>query len=153
MLPLLIGRRILVVEDMALLSMMVEDDLRSAGAEVVGPVSSVAGALSLLTTSPATGGVDAVVLDLQLRDGFARPVADRLASLGIPFVITTGYASPGEEGVFSGAPCLVKPYQPGDLLMALADLLSVTTRMGSACPEAAKDGAVGESSTSFVHLQ
>jgi CheY-like chemotaxis protein len=134
--PLLIGRRILVVEDLALVSMLVEDDLRSAGAEVIGPVTSVAEALRLLTALPAGGRVDAVVLDLQLRDGFARPVAERLVSRGIPFVITTGYASPGEEGVFSKAPCLVKPYPPGDLLMALADLFGTAAQRGSRRPRA-----------------
>ena len=134
--PLLIGRRILVAEDEALLAMSVEDELRSAGAEVIGLASSVAEALRLLTASPAGNGVDAVVLDLQLRDGFARPVAERLFSLRIPFVITTGYACPGDEGVFSGAPCLVKPCRPGDLLMALADLFGTAAQRGSTRPAA-----------------
>ena len=37
----LTGKRILVVEDEPLLSMLVEDELRGAGAEVVGPVPTV----------------------------------------------------------------------------------------------------------------
>ena len=36
------NKRVLVVEDEALVSMLVEDELRDAGAEVLGPSASVA---------------------------------------------------------------------------------------------------------------
>jgi CheY-like chemotaxis protein len=39
--PALHGRRILVVEDEALVAMLMEDGLGDAGAEVIGPASSV----------------------------------------------------------------------------------------------------------------
>ena len=39
------NKRILVVEDEALVSMLVEDELRDAGAEILGPAASVSDAL------------------------------------------------------------------------------------------------------------
>ena len=52
----LVGRRILVVEDEALISMMLEDFLSQAGAIVVGPAGSVAKALALIESHPAEYG-------------------------------------------------------------------------------------------------
>ena len=47
----LTGKRVLVVEDEALVSMLIEDELRDAGAEVVGPAISVDDALRLVETT------------------------------------------------------------------------------------------------------
>ena len=47
------GKRVLVVEDEALVSMLVEDELRDAGAEVVGPAPSVEDALRLVAAVAA----------------------------------------------------------------------------------------------------
>jgi CheY-like chemotaxis protein len=55
------GRRVLVVEDEALVSMMLADLLAKAGCVVVGPVARAADALSLLEQDP----VDCAVLDVQ----------------------------------------------------------------------------------------
>src|SRR3712207_7822162 len=51
------GKRVLVVEDEALVAMLVEDELRDAGAEVVGPAPSVEDALRLVEAVAADGGV------------------------------------------------------------------------------------------------
>jgi DNA-binding response OmpR family regulator len=62
----LTGKRVLVVEDEILVSMLVEDELRGAGAEVVGPVSSVSDALRLIDAAATVGGINAAVLDINL---------------------------------------------------------------------------------------
>jgi hypothetical protein len=58
----------------------------SAGAVVVGPVSTVKAALDLLGEE----AIDCAVLDVKLEDGISVPVAEALAALGIRFVIATG---------------------------------------------------------------
>lgn len=56
------GRRVLVVEDEALVAMLVEDALLDAGFTVIGPAATVEEAMHFL----ATERPDAVVLDLNL---------------------------------------------------------------------------------------
>ena len=74
----LTGRRVLVVEDEALVAMLVEDALLDAGAAVVGPAATVTEALSLLTKETP----DVAVLDLNLAGETSTPVADALALRG-----------------------------------------------------------------------
>ncbi|HEY8613832.1 MAG TPA: response regulator [Roseomonas sp.] len=116
------GRRILVVEDEALIAMLVEESLHGGGAQVVGPALCVDEALRLINEASAQGAIDAAVLDVRLRDSTVLPVADRLAALGVPFVFTTGYYNVGTN-VHASAPLLVKPFSPEDLIAALAGLV------------------------------
>src|SRR3712207_4790780 len=74
----LTGKRVLVVEDEALVSMLVEDQLHDAGATVLGPAPSVPEALRLVAAAAADGGISAAVLDINLDGQHVRPVADRL---------------------------------------------------------------------------
>jgi CheY-like chemotaxis protein len=114
----LTGRRILVVEDEALVAMLVEDALLDAGCEVIGPVATVAEALALLAgTRP-----EAAVLDLNLAGETSTPVADALAGLGVPFVVATGYGAAGLPAEHRDVPVLAKPYDPAELTAALARL-------------------------------
>ena len=85
----LAGRRILIVEDEALVAMLVEDALLDAGAEVIGPVATVAEALSLLDTASP----DAAVLDLNLAGETSTPVADVLAAQGVQSISVLGGTS------------------------------------------------------------
>ncbi|WP_084698550.1 response regulator [Muricoccus aerilatus] len=118
----LVGRRILVAEDECLIAMLIEDCLRQAGAEVVGPAASAEDALRLLTKVGAEGTLDAAVLDVRLGDGSVLPVADKLTALGVPFVFATGYEAP-ELGRYTAAPVLLKPISTGNLMTTLADLV------------------------------
>ncbi len=112
------GRRVLVVEDEALVAMLVEDTLTDAGAEVIGPVRSVTEALAAL----ARDRPDAAVLDLNLDGVSSRPVADALAAAGVPFVVATGYGADGMPPGHAGVQVLAKPYDPSALTAALAGL-------------------------------
>lgn len=112
------AHRILVVEDEALVAMLVEDALLDAGFEVIGPARSVAEALALLAAErPA-----AAVLDLNLAGENSLPVADELAARGIAFIVATGYGAAGLPLSHSHAPVLPKPYDPADLTAALGRL-------------------------------
>lgn len=115
---LLKGRRVLVVEDEALVAMLVEDALTDAGAEVLGPVRSVAEAMAAL----ARDRPDAAVLDLNLDGLPSTPVADALAAAGVPFVVATGYGVDGLPPGHAGVPVLAKPYDPMALTRAVAAL-------------------------------
>ena len=61
----LTGTRVLVVEDEIFASMLVEDELRDAGATVLDPAPSVGDALRLVAAAAADGGISAAVLDIQ----------------------------------------------------------------------------------------
>ena len=111
------GLRVLVVEDVAVLAWQVRDILEAAGAEVVGPAPDVRTALALL----AKREVDAAVLDKNLADETADPVADVLAARNVPFVFVTGYDSNDIPGRHGERPILGKPFKALALVRAVAD--------------------------------
>jgi DNA-binding response OmpR family regulator len=119
----LTGRRVLVVEDEALVSMLVEDELRDAGAEVLGPAPTVGHALRLIEAAAADGGITAAVLDINLDGRRVDAVADRLAALGVPFLFATGYGEGCDTGGHGAAPVLSKPFAP-ESLVAIVEALS-----------------------------
>ena len=117
----LTGRRILVVEDEALVAMLVEDALVDAGATVIGPAATVAEALSLLA-SQGDSPPHAAVLDVNLAGEPSTPVADALAARGVPFVVATGYGVSGLPQGHGSVPVLAKPYDPDELTSTLGRL-------------------------------
>lgn len=118
------GHRVLVVEDEALISMLVEDELHDAGAEVSGPAPSVDDALRLVEAAAADGGISAAVLDINLDGQRVAPVASRLAALGVPFLFATGYGETCDTGGHGRAPILSKPFAPERLVAAVEALVS-----------------------------
>jgi DNA-binding response OmpR family regulator len=112
--------RILVVEDEALVASLLEDDLRSTGAEVIGPARSVDEALLLIAA--AEGRLSAAVLDFNLNGTMVSPVADCLADLGVPFVFATGYGESCDRGLHAAAPVLAKPFSLNRLVAAIRGL-------------------------------
>lgn len=116
--------RILVVEDEYLVAQDLVEDLRSLGAEVLGPVPSVKKAMAALDESPR---LDGAILDVNLQGDMIFPVADRLAARDVPFVFTTGYG----EGViperYAAVPRCEKPVTRPRLKRALADSFDLQT--------------------------
>jgi DNA-binding response OmpR family regulator len=108
------GKRILVVEDEALIAVMVEDMLTSMGSEVVGPVGTIEAALDMAREE----GLDAAVLDVNVRGERIDPVAELLMERGVPVLFATGY---GEVRLRNGAAATVidKPYTQEKLARGL----------------------------------
>ena len=102
------GRRVLLVEDEALVAMMMQECLTEWGCSVLGPISSASEAVAVAKK----GGFDTAILDVNLGDGLAYPVAEILSSRGIPFIFITGYEADTVGGRFSHVPILQKPIQP-----------------------------------------
>lgn len=112
------GKRVLVVEDEALIATMIEDILVELGVVVVGPAATVAQGLQLARNEQ----LDAAILDINIRGEPVDPVAVVLASRGIPVAFATGYGR-GIKTV-SGAVVIDKPYSKERLLATLVPLLS-----------------------------
>jgi CheY-like chemotaxis protein len=114
------GKRILVVEDEAIIAAFVEDILDDLGATVVGPAYSVTQALKLASAET----LDAALLDVNVRDESIVPVRDTLRRRGIPFVFATGYGAERARDVTGDAPVVDKPYSRERIARALGDCLS-----------------------------
>ena len=113
--------RILLVEDEVLIALQVESALEEAGFVVIGPCQSVAQALARLDIPNCC---DAAVLDANLRNESADPVAKALSALRIPFVVTTGYDLKQLHGELATRTVLSKPFSSDELIMHLRQLLS-----------------------------
>lgn len=99
--------RVLLVEDEALVAMMIQETLSEFGFQVIGPVSTASEALA----SARNNHFDAAVLDINLGDGLVYTVAEILGKRGVPFVFVTGYDADSVDPRFSGVPVLQKPIE------------------------------------------
>lgn len=107
----LTGLRVLVVEDEALVAMLVEDMLGDLGCHVLGPAGSVRTALELIERETP----QAAILDVNLGGEPVYPVADALKAAGVPYVLATGYGEYGVAEAYRGVPVLQKPFEQADL--------------------------------------
>ena len=117
--PALRGRRVLVVEDEALIAMLLEDMLAGLGCVVVGPIARVAPALM----AARRGKLDGAVLDVILHGEAVLPDADALERRGIPFLFVSGYGEVGGDGRFARRLLVRKPFKTQDIAQALAQLM------------------------------
>ena len=109
------GLRILVVEDEAAISLLLEDMLLDFGCEVIGPAAR----LSVALDAVAREKVDLAILDVNVAGEPIYPVAEALAQRSIPFVFSTGYGSAGIRDAFRDRPVLQKPFAQHDLKQKL----------------------------------
>jgi DNA-binding NtrC family response regulator len=113
------GRRILVVEDVAILAFGFEDILKRAGAEVVGPAMKLAAAEQLAEEE----GLSGALLDIRLNGDEVWPVARLLERKGVPFVFCTGhFDSESLPAEWRGRPVLVKPARAQAIIDTVAGL-------------------------------
>lgn len=111
---------ILVVEDEYMLAVDLRNELRDAGAIVIGPEPSVTRALTRIS---AEARIDVAVLDVTLGDEEVYPVADALASRGIPFLFASGYGEDMVAKRYPGAITCNKPLNMQALLVAIGEAL------------------------------
>ena len=113
----LAGLRLLVVEDEAMVAMMLEDMLADLGCVVVDVAGSLAQGLAL-ADSPDIA-IDGAVLDVNLGGEKVYPVAERLAARRVPFIFSTGYGLAGISPQYAHVEALAKPFSLPRLERAL----------------------------------
>ncbi len=117
---LLSGRRVLVVEDEFLVLMMIEEMLADLGCESVSTAPSVRKALALVEAQ----AFDVAMLDVNLGGDTSFPIADALATQGVPFLFATGYDIQSLTDRHRSRPVLRKPFRDHELRETLRGLLS-----------------------------
>ena len=117
-------RRVLIVEDEMIVSMLLEDFLTDLGCEPVGPAARLDDALTMARNE----AIDAALLDLNLNGKETHPVADILMERGIPFAFATGYGPGGIPERYRDGPVLPKPFRRADLERVLARLMGPPRR-------------------------
>ena len=122
----LAGCRVLVIEDEALVMMLLEDFLTEAGCEVVGRASQSLDAME----KAGSLSFDVAILDVNLNGRQTLDIADCLMERSIPFVFATGYGASSFLGRFEGVPILQKPFHQFDLEAALRRALAGAKRGG-----------------------
>jgi len=110
------GKRILVLEDEALVAFALEDMLIDLKCDVVGPVFDVAEGEALARVEV----IDCAILDVRLKDGTCHSVAQVLDERRIPYLIASGLDDPDDLPNAKGS--LGKPYRCSDVEAELAKL-------------------------------
>lgn len=116
------GTRILIVEDEAMIALLLQNMVTDLGCIVAAWAKSTVEALAFISTGEA---FDAALLDLLLNGETALPIAAALDQRGIPFVVTTGFDGPVVLSRFAGHVILQKPIEQTDLERALVSLKKV----------------------------
>jgi DNA-binding response OmpR family regulator len=112
------NRRILIVEDDALIAMLLEDMLDELSYEIAGKATDLEQALSLAATTE----FDAAILDVSLAGKSSVPVANLLDERKKPYIFATGYGSLPDGVSSRSTQVLSKPYRLQQLKEALANL-------------------------------
>ena len=111
------GLRLFVVEDEALVAMLLEQMLEELGCVVVNLSGTVAQALDQV--EKVASKVDIAILDVNLGGERVYPVADALAERDVPFLFATGYGPAGLDDLYPERTVLSKPYVEASLVNAL----------------------------------
>jgi CheY-like chemotaxis protein len=105
--------RIFVVEDEALICMMLQDLLEDLGCTV----AVVSTTLQQAIDAASRDDFDLAILDVNLHGEDITPVSAMLHERAIPFVFSTGYGRNGVPEQFSQYPVIEKPFRDTDLEM------------------------------------
>jgi CheY-like chemotaxis protein len=114
------GTRVFIVEDEAMIRMLLEDMLGELGCIIAVSAGSMTEALA----AARDGEFDVALLDVNLQGENTAPVAEVLAARGVPFVFATGYGAQGLPEAFRGRPALKKPFQQSGLAQMLQSALA-----------------------------
>ncbi|MCB2014031.1 MAG: response regulator [Sphingobium sp.] len=112
-----VRRSILLVEDEAMIAMMLEEFVDTLGHHVSGVATTVEDACRMVES----GGFDLAILDCHLEGQEVWPVAEMLDRKGIPYILSSGGSITDVPAPFAQRPMLAKPYTIGtisDMLMA-----------------------------------
>jgi DNA-binding response OmpR family regulator len=112
--------QVLLVEDEGLVGMKVEDALREAGFDVLGPFARCAAALSALPGAR----IAAAVTDVRLSDGDCDALVVELRRRGVPTIILSGFSRKAHPLPYEDLPWFVKPCPVTDVVAALRSMLN-----------------------------
>ena len=116
------GKRVLLVEDEALVAMLVEDMLADEGCVVVATATRVGEAVE--KASDLSVEFDIAILDVNLAGEPVFAVAEALAKRGVPFAFATGYGAGGLPDAWKGRPTLQKPFTAADITTVLQKIIA-----------------------------
>ncbi|HZR72821.1 response regulator [Bradyrhizobium sp.] len=116
----LAGRRVLVIEDEYFLADDIVRTLTALGARVVGPFGDLEQATDIVDRDIA---IDAAIVDINLRNEMAFPLARVLRSRKVPFVFTTGYDKGSIESEFQDVRLLGKPLDMRAMASELTNMI------------------------------
>lgn len=111
-------RSALIVEDEALVAMLLEDLLDECGFQSV-----VCGSVDEAMLSMAQADFKLAILDVNLGGSLSYPVADALIVGNIPFAFATGYGRSGVDAKYADVPVLHKPFDSGRLKKVVNQLV------------------------------
>lgn len=101
------GKKILILEDEAIVALDLAMQLEDEGHMPLGPAGTPEEAIALLEEEEP----DFAVLDVNLDGITSKAVAEQLTERGCPFVYVTGYA---DEGIMADMPCAPSLSKPLD---------------------------------------
>jgi CheY-like chemotaxis protein len=107
--------RVLLVEDEALVAILIEDMLHDSGDWLVNTASSLSKASITLNRQDT----DIAILDVNVGGSPVYPFASVLAERNIPFVFVTGYREADIPPAFCDRPVLSKPFREAELLQIM----------------------------------
>jgi CheY-like chemotaxis protein len=119
------GLQVFIVEDEAMVSLLLEDMLAEFGCTVVAVAATLSDALARAELTPE---IDAAILDVHLGGETIYPVADLLRRRGVPFVFSTGYGPADLRQRYPESRLLNKPYTPEALARVLGAFRPSTKR-------------------------
>jgi CheY-like chemotaxis protein len=115
------GLKVFVVEDEAMIAMMLEDILLDMGCTVLGPSFGIDQAIALIESGDHP---DVAILDVNVAGQTVYPVAELLAARGVPLIFATGYGSVGLAEAWRSRITVQKPYAQDDIERALRAALA-----------------------------
>jgi CheY-like chemotaxis protein len=121
---MLVGRKILVLEDELLIAAALDDILSDLGC-LTHSVRRVQHAIALVDELQ----FDAALLDMNLDGELSLPVAHALAARHTPFAWMSGYKSTEVAELFGEAPILRKPFSETDVVRILTALCGQSAPM------------------------
>ena len=114
------GLNLLVVEDEAMVAMLIEQMLEDLGARAVRCASTIPDALAAIEQEAP----HAAAPHVNLRGTPVFPVAEALARRNVPLVFITGYGASGLSGPWAARPVIQKPFTEDALETALRAALA-----------------------------
>ncbi len=109
------GGSVFLVEDEAMIRMMVADMLEELGYSIVAETGEIEQALKLARTA----NFDIAILDVNVNGKLISPVAEVIEARNRPFIFATGYGTQGLPPEYRDRPALQKPFQMENLAIMI----------------------------------